>query len=183
VVATVQTAATQVAPTAQAAATQVAPTVQAAQTQVAPAVQAGQATMSAAQTQVAPTAAAFATQIAGTVGPPIATSVAASPVQIASVTVSQEDTKVALRNGGASAVNVSDWILSIGAFPLVLPTSQHLRVDPNETVTLHFSRGTDSDSDVYLGQAPAPLVSSMQSGTRLILFSRLGEIASVYRLP
>jgi hypothetical protein len=89
--------------------------------------------------------------------------VAASPVQIASVTVSQEDTKAALRNGGASAVNVSDWILGIGAFPLVLPTSQHLRVDPNETVTLHFSRGTDSDGDVYLGQAPTPLVNSNAS--------------------
>ena len=57
-----------------------------------------------------------------------------------------------------------------------------MRLDPNETVTLHFSRGTDSDSDVYLGQAPAPLVNSMQPGTRLVLVNLRGEIVSIFRL-
>jgi hypothetical protein len=190
---TVQAAQTQVVGTAQTAATAIAPTVQAAQTQIAPAAQAVQATAAAVQTQVAPTAAAvqtqvaptaaaIQTQVAGTIVAPIATQVAASPVQITSVRVSQEDTTVALRNSGAEMVNASGWILLIGAFPLQLPSGQEMRLDPNETVTLHFSRGSDTNSDVYLGQAPAPLVNSMQPGTRLVLVNLRGEIVSVYRL-
>jgi hypothetical protein len=121
--------------------------------------------------------------LAATIQPPIATSVAASPVQIANVSVSQQDTTVTLSSKGAEAANVSSWVLIIGTFPLVLPTSTHLRIDPNETVTLHFSRGSDTDSDVYVGQAPELLVNSMQPGTRFVLVNLQGEIASIYRLP
>jgi hypothetical protein len=192
--ATVQTGATEIAPTVQVArtevratietgATEIASTVQAGRTAVAPTMQVAQAMVEAAQTQIAPTAQAIATTVAATIEPPIATSVAASPVQIADVRVSQDDTTVALGNKGAEAANVSDWVLIIGTFPLVLPTSTHLRIDPNETVMLHMSRGSDTDSDVYLGQAPERLVKSMQPGTRFVLVNLQGEIASIYRLP
>jgi hypothetical protein len=192
--ATIQTGATQIAPTVQTArtevratiqtgATQIAPTVQTRLTEVAPTMQVVQATVEAAQTQIAPTTQAIATMVAATIGPPIATSVAASPVQIADVSVSQDDTRVALASKGAQAANISGWVLMIGTFPLVLPTSTHLRIDPNETVTLHMSRGSDTDSDVYLGQAPELLVKSMQPGTRFVLVNPQGEIANIYRLP
>jgi archaellum component FlaF (FlaF/FlaG flagellin family) len=187
--ATLNTGATELAPTVQqaqatvdAALTQVAPTVQAAGTELAPTVQQAQATVDAALTQVAPTVQAAATAVAATVQPPIATSVAASPVQIVDVKVSQDDTTVTLRNSGSSAMNVSQWILSIGTFPLLLPVSTHLQIDPNESVTLHLTRGDDTDEDVYLGQAPDALINSMQPGTSLVLLNRQAEVASIYRL-
>lgn len=134
--ATVQAAATQVAPTVasaqtavgsavaaartqvsstvtavgsavQGTATVVAPTIAAAQTAIAP-------TVVAAQTQIAPTRNALATQAVATFGPPVATSTAASPVQITAANVSQGDTTVTLRNSGTGPVNVSAWLLMTG---------------------------------------------------------------------
>ena len=75
-------------------------------------------------------------------------------------------------------MNVSQWILSIGTFPLLLPVSTHLQIDPNESVTLHLTRGDDTDEDVYLGQAPDALINSMQPGTSLVLLNRQAELTA-----
>ena len=183
VVGTVQTAGTQVAPTVQAAQTAVAPTaaaargtVDAAATQIAP-------TVAAAQTQVAPTVQVVQTQIAATFGPPIATTTAASTAQITAVRVSQDDTTIVVANAGAEQLNISAWILTLGSFPLVLPASANLRIEPGRSVTLHLARGTDSPTDVYLGQAPQPLVNSLTPGTRIALVNLRGQVASIYQLP
>lgn len=171
--ATVQNAGTQVAGAVQAAAASVSPTVAAAQTQTAP-------TVAAAQTQIAPTVAAISTQVAGTVQPVVATSVAASPVQISQAQVSQTDTTIALHNSGSRQVNVGGWTLLMGTFPFVLPTSSNMRIDPSQTLTLHLSRGTDTASDVYLGAAPGPLLNNLQNGATLVLVDLQGQLASIY---
>jgi len=176
VVATVQAVASVVAPTVSAAQTQVAPTVAAAQTQTEP-------TVSAVQTQLAPTAIALSTQVASTVQPVVATAVAGSPVQIAQVQVSQSDTTIAMRNSGTQQVSVGGWVLFMGTFPFVLPTGPNMRIDPGQTLTIHLSRGTDTPTDVYVGQAPGPLINNLQNGATLVLAQPTGQLMSVYRIP
>jgi len=175
--AAVKSAGTQVAGTAQAAASTASSAVGAAQTQAAP-------TVSAAQTQIAPTVAAVRTQVAGTVQPAVATAVANSPVQISQVQVSQADTTIAIRNSSSNQVNIGGWVLLMGTFPFVLPTNPNMRIEPGQTLTLHFSRGTDTVTDVYVGQAPGPLVNNLQNGAILALVDvSSGKLASVYRIP
>lgn len=196
--ATVQTAGTQVAPTVQSAAsavqptiasasTQTASTVQAAGTQVSPTIAAAQTaaapTVAAALTAVAPTQSALATQAIATFGPPVATSTAASPIQITSARVNQDDTTIAVKNSGTGPISISAWIMTLGTFPFILPLNPNLRIQPNATVTLHLSRGTDSATDVYLGQAPQSLVNNLKSGDRIALINLAGQVASVYLLP
>lgn len=169
-------AAASAVPTVQAAATGVASTVAVAQTQAA-------STVSAVQTQIAPTAAAISTQAAATLQPVVATAVAASPVQISQVQVSQADTTIAIRNSGTREINIGGWILFMGTFPFVLPTNSNMRIDPGQTLTLHLSRGTDTPTDVYVGTAPGPLVNNLQNGATLALVDLQGQLASVYRIP
>ena len=172
-----------VAPTVEAASSQLASAVASAQAEIAPTVEALEPTVAAIQTQVAPTVAALATSVAETVEPPIATSIAASPVEIADVQVSLDDTTVTFRSRGTQPANLSNWVLTIGTFPYVLPVNPYLRLDPNETVNLHFTRGTDTETDVYVGQAPERLVESMQPGTLFVLINHEPAVASTYRLP
>jgi hypothetical protein len=202
--ATVQTAGTQVAPTVQSAASAVQPTLAAASTQtsatvaaagsavqgtaagLSPTVAAAQTAIAptaiAAQTAVAPTRNALATQAVATFGPPIATTTAASPIQITSAKVSADDTTIAVNNAGSGAISISAWILTLGTFPAILPLNPNLRIQPGATVTLHLARGTDTATDVYLGQAPQPLVNNLKSGDRIALINLLGQVMSVYQL-
>jgi len=184
---TVQAAASVIAPTVTAAQTQVAPTVAAAQTQVAPTAAAAQTqtapTVSAIQTQIAPTAAAVSTQAAGTVQPVVATAVASSPVQITQVKVSDADTTISFHNSGTRQISIGGWILFMGSFPFVLPTNPNMRIDPGQTLNVHMSRGTDTPTDVYVGEAPGPLVNNLQNGARLALVDLSGQLQSVYRIP
>src|SRR4051794_6539357 len=204
-VATAQTSATQAAPTVaaavattQSAASAVQPTLSAASTVTASTVSAGRdlgaATITAAQTAIAPTALAaqtltaptrnaLVTQAVGTFGPPIATTTAASTVQIMNARISTDDTTIAVNNSGAGPISISAWILTLGTFPAVLPVSQNLRIQPNATVTLHLARGTDTASDVYLGQAPQALTDNLKTGERIALVNLAGQVASVYQLP
>src|SRR5206468_4272200 len=96
--------------------------------------------------------------------------------------ISQADTRIVVANSGTAEVQISGWILLLGAFPLVLPASSNLRLQPGRSVTLHLARGDDSPTDVYLGQAPQPLVNSLTPGTRLALINLRGQVASVYVL-
>ena len=97
------------------------------------------------------------------------------------MSVSQENTTATLSSKGAEAINVSSLASDHRRLRLVLPATTPT-IDPNETVTLHFSRDTDTDSDIYLGQAPELLVKSMQPGMCFVLVSLQGEIASIYHL-
>jgi hypothetical protein len=175
-VGTAQSVSTQAVATGQAVASAVAPAVSAAQTQIAP-------TVSAIQTQLAPTVSALQTQVSGTVQPVVGTAVAASPIQISQVQVSQADTTIGLRNSGTQQVSVGGWVLFMGTFPYVLPTGPNMRIDPGQTLTLHFSRGTDTPTDIYVGQAPGPLVNNLQNGAILALVQPTGQLMSVYRIP
>ena len=152
------------------------PTAAALQTMVA-------APVEARLTAVAPTVAALATAIAGAVQPAIATAVADSPVEIAGVQVSPDDTTVALRNRGSEPVLITGWLLVVDVVPLVLPTGQYPLLDPDETRTFHFARGVETEQDVYMGMAPQGLIDRMQPGTNLVLLNARGELASIYQLP
>jgi hypothetical protein len=150
--------------------------VAAAQAQTAP-------TVAAVQTQIAPTAAAVSTQAAGTVQPVVATAVAGSPIQITQVKVSDADTTISFHNSGTRQISIGGWVLFMGSFPFVLPTNPNMRIDPGQTLTLHLSRGTDTPTDVYVGQAPGSLVNNLQNGAVLALVDLSGQLAAVYRIP
>jgi hypothetical protein len=109
--------------------------------------------------------------------------VSESAVQITAVNVNTDDTTIVVTNSGTSQANISSWILLLGTFPFVMPASTSLRIDPGKSITLHLSRGTDSPTDIYLGQAPDLLVNSLKSGTRVALINLRGQVASIYTIP
>jgi hypothetical protein len=190
---TIQAAATQVAPTVQAAGTQVAPTVQAAQTAqgatveaVKPTVQAMGTQLAATATAVAPTAQAVATQVAPTVQAAatqavsaVGTSVATSPVQITSMQVDQVDTRIMIRNSGSNSVNLRNWTLLIG--PKFAVTLSDIKLDANQTRTLHLAAGEETPTDVYLGHGSGVVSATFEPGDRVVLVSSGADVASIYR--
>jgi hypothetical protein len=185
--------ATQVAPTVSAAKTEIAPTVVAAGTSVAGAAATSQIqqatsvtiaregtatavapTAQALATHVAPTVQAAATQIVTAAG----TSVAKSPIQVVGVSVGSTDTTVSFQNNGSSPVNLAGWTLVLGPdFSVVL---NEMTVKAGQTRQLHFTQGTDTESDVYMGFGSAVAKASLQPGARVVLISPPDQIASVY---
>jgi hypothetical protein len=194
VVSTAQTQATAVAPTVSAARTEVAPTVSSAQTQVAPTVVAAQTqlapTLAAAQataTAVAPTAQAVATHVAPTVAAAatvttaaVGTQVAESTVKVTGVTVDSEDTRVVVENSGTRSENLRDWTLVMG--PVFAVSLGNIDVPAGGSVTLHFSIGTSTPTDVYLGFGSNAAANNLNSGMRVVLVAPRDQIASVYTL-
>ncbi|MBV9322389.1 MAG: lamin tail domain-containing protein [Chloroflexi bacterium] len=166
-VATAQVIGTPVMATAQAAATPVAATAQAAAAQVA--------------TSLPPTVAALATQAAGTLQPAVATTVAASRVQISQASVNQGDPTVTIQNSGSSPVDVGGWTLALGPFLVILPTSGDMSIQPGQLVVVHLSQGTSSPPDVFVGAPPAPAVAALQRGAPLVLVDPRGQPTSIYR--
>jgi hypothetical protein len=201
---TVQSARTAITTAVVGMATQVAPTVSAAQTQGAPTVaaagtnavatgatsQAQQATSvsvarEATATAVAPTAQAVATRVAPTVQAAatqvvaaVGTSVANSPVHVTNVSVNDADTIVSIQNTGAAPTTLSGWTLAVGPNMSVQLTDITLKA--GQTRQLHFSQGTDTDNDVYLGAGYNVAKASLQPGTRVVLIAPADQIASVY---
>ena len=206
VVTAAQGVGTAVAPTVEAARTQLAPTVGAARTQLAPTVAAAgttgavagaataptQATSStvarqttatalaptaqSVATHVAPTVQAAATQVASSVG----TSVAVSPLHVTNVTVDANDTTVAIQNGGSGSMNLGGWTLLMGPdFAMVL---SDITINAAQTRMLHFSQGTDTASDVFMGFGSNAARLSLQPGTRVVLIAPPNQIASIYSI-
>jgi hypothetical protein len=204
---TIQLAATQAAPTIQAAQTSVPGTVQAAQTTVPGTVQAAQTTVpgtaqaartevsgtvlpmqtavSATATAVAPTAQALATHVAPTVQAAatqvvntVATSVASSPVQITSVQIDPNDTRVMIHNSSGNSVNLRNWTLLMGQTGVVLGD---VKVDPNQALTLHLTSGTDTNSDAYVGYGSAIVSATYKTGDPVVLVSSSSDVASIYK--
>jgi hypothetical protein len=155
--------------TAQAAGTPVVATVQAAATQVA--------------TSIPPTLAALVTQAAGTFQPVVATSVAASRVQISQASVSQGDPSVSIRNSGSSPADIGGWTLALGPFLVILPTGSSMAIEPGQMLTVHLSQGTNSAADIYVGAPPASALTVLQRGAPLVLVEPRGQPTSIYRQP
>jgi len=167
---TVQAAATNAVPTVQALATQAAPTVQAVATQVAPTVQ-------AAATNAAPTVQAVATQAA----PVTATVSAAAPVRVTDARLTSNDANVVLQNTGNQPVNLSGWSLLVGTARVQLPAGVDMQ--PAKTVTVHTTAGTNTDSDVYLGQEAQTLASQLHPGVTIALTNPAGGTISSFVVP
>jgi hypothetical protein len=187
--------ATRVAPTVAAARTEVAPTVAAAATGVAvtgATAQAQQATSvtvarQATATALAPTAQAVATRVAPTVESAatqvvaaVGTSVATSPVHVTNVNVGATDTIVTIQNGGSAPMSLAGWTLVVG--PNLSVELSDITLKPGQTRQLHFSDGTDTDADVYLGFGNVAARASLQPGARVVLISPPDQIASVYSI-
>jgi hypothetical protein len=204
---TIQSAQTAVTTAVVGVATRIAPTVAAVRTEVAPTVSAAGAvsavsgataqaqqatsvsvareatatalapTAQAVATRVAPTMQAAATQVVGAVG----TSVASSPVHVTNVNVGATDTIVALQNSGAAPMNLDGWTLIMGRNLSVELSGVTLKA--GQTRQVHFSDGTDTDSDIYLGFGNVAARTSLQPGTNVVLISQSDhQIASVYSI-
>jgi hypothetical protein len=164
---------TQVAPTTQAGATQSVATIQAVATRV-------DATPPLVSGTISPALQALATQAAGTAGPAMATAIAASPVQIVEVRLDQPDTRVVLRNSGATIADVGGWTMLFTAFGAIIP--RNTLVLPGGSVTVHFAPGVSTATDVYLGTGPEVMADSLKPGNRIVLVTPQGQVASVYRI-
>jgi hypothetical protein len=182
---TVQAAQTTVPGTIQAAQTTVPGTAQAARTEVSGTVQPMQTVVSATATALAPTAQAVATHVAPTVQAAstqvvntVATSVAASPVQITTVQVDPNDTRVMIRNSSTNSVNLRNWTLLMGQTGVVLGD---VKVDPNQALTLHLTSGTDTNTDAYVGYGSAIVSATYKPGDPVVLVSSSSDVASIYK--
>ena len=176
--ATARAAGTPLADTGQGVATSVAATAHVAAT---PAIATAQAAAAGAAASLPPTVAALVTQAAGTVQPVVATSVAASRVQISQASLSQGDPTVTIRNDGSSAVDIGGWTLALGPFLVVLPGGTDLLVEAGQALTVHLSQGTSGAGDVYVGAPPAPALAAVQRGAPLVLVDPRGQPTSIYR--
>lgn len=185
--------ATQVAPTVSAARTELAPTVAAAGTTVAGAgatAQVQQATSvtvarEATATALAPTAQALATHVAPTVQAAATqvvaaagTSVATSPIHVTNVSVGASDTMVTIQNSGSAPMSLAGWTLLMG--PNLSVVLSDVTVKAGQTRQVHFSEGTDTDADVYIGFGSNAARASLQPGARVVLIAPPDQIASVY---
>ena len=79
-------------------------------------------------------------------------------------------------------MNVSAWLLMTGNTAVILPVDQALRIQPSATLTLHFSSGTNTATDYYLGQISPGIANTVRPGDRLALVTLTGVVASVYQL-
>ena len=137
-------------------------------------------TAQAVATRVAPTVQAAATQSVATQGAPaVGTSVANSPVHVTNVNVGSTDTIVAIQNTGATPLTLTGWTLVMG--PDLSIQLSDITLNAGQTRQLHFSQGSDTDSDVYLGPGSTNVArSSLQPGTHVVLIAPTDQIASVY---
>jgi len=118
-----------------------------------------------------------------------ATSIAASPVQIANVTVdtaSPDNSAVTLRNSGDKPVDLSGWTLLFNSFRAKFPTTNYMTLAPNSIKNVYLSSSTSpvTGDNVYLG------ISSVNAGTglftagnQIILLDSENKVASQYKVP
>jgi hypothetical protein len=108
----------------------------------------------------------------------VGTSVATSTVHVTNVTVGAADTMVSMQNSGSSQMNLAGWTLVMG--PDLSVVLSDITLNPGQTRQLHFSQGTDTDSDVYTGFGSTVAKASLQPGARVVLIAPTDQIASVY---
>jgi hypothetical protein len=112
-----------------------------------------------------PTVQSAATQVAG----------AASPV------AAQVAPAASPRNTSSSAVSLSGWRLQVGTASVTLPSSAS--VGPGQTATIHLAAGTNTATDIYLGDEARTLLSGLQPGARVALVNPQGQAVSEFSIP
>jgi len=123
------------------------------------------------------TAQAVATQAA----PITATVTAAAPVRMTNARVTGNDANVTLQNTGDQAVDLSGWSLLVGTARAQLPNG--FALPAAKSVTVHATSGTNSDSDLYLGQDSQTLVSQLRPGVTIALNNPAGGTVSSFVVP
>jgi hypothetical protein len=136
----------------------------------------GEATLSATAQAVATRVAPTVQVIVQTLGP-VATSVAASPVQITDVDIDPSNTTVAVRNSGSSAVNLEGWTLLMG--PSIAITLRDIRLDPGQTRTLNLSSGTDTADNVFIDSSSGAVATTFSPGQRVALIGPNDQVMSI----
>ena len=176
--------ATAAAAASPAAATAVAAASPAAATAVAAASPAA-ATAAVAASPAVATACAAASPAAATVvagaSPAAATAVAASPIRITGVQLGPSDVTVTVQNAGSAVVDLNGWRLRVGTATATIPAGA--RVAPGQSTTIHTAAGTNSASDVYLGQEAASLVPELRPGATVALVDAQGNVVGELRIP
>jgi hypothetical protein len=94
------------------------------------------------------------------------------------VTVSPVDTTVSIQNSGTTPMSLSGWTLVLG--PDASVVLGDISIKAGQTRLLHFSQGTDTDGDVYIGFGSTATQASLKPGTRVVLIGPSDQIASVY---
>jgi hypothetical protein len=121
-----------------------------------------------------------------------ATSVAASPVQIAEATVTSAElgeAAVTLTNVSSQSVDLSGWTLLISSFRATLPNNQYMTLLPAQKKTIHLTGavpGSDptSGDNIYVGASSIRSGAGMLTeGNKVVLVNPQAEVASTYQLP
>jgi hypothetical protein len=102
---------------------------------------------------------AAATQVVAAVG----TSAATSSVHVTNVKVDSRDMLVSIQNSGPAPMSLAGWTLLLG--PDLSVVLSDITANAGQTRQVHFSEGTGTDSDVFvgfgstawLGKRPSPL--------------------------
>ena len=121
-------------------------------------------------------------QAVATAAVPVAlTASAAAPVRVSNAQLDSNDAAITVQNTSTQVVDLGGWSLLVGNERTQLP--QALNVQPNQSVTLHTAAGTDSGTDVYLGQSAAPLVNQLEPGATIALENPSGGTVSSFVVP
>jgi hypothetical protein len=138
-------------------------------------------TVVAMATQVAPQAQAAATQVAPQ-AQAVATQVAQSPIGISNVRAQVDNLTVTLRNTSNQPVNLGGYTLRVGNMPYTLPQSA-AAMAPGATMSIHTGQGTNTASDVYLGQDAAAVISAAAANPSVALIAPGGNVIAEAAVP
>jgi hypothetical protein len=106
---------------------------------------------------------------------------AATPVQIVSASVGANDATITVHDSGSQPLSLSGWTLMVGTTPVQLPSNA--TVPAGQSLTLHAASGTNSGTDVYLGQNAQQIQSSLRPGTRVTLQDLSGSTVASFTVP
>src|SRR5207247_1140050 len=116
--------------------------------------------------------------------PSVATSVASSasvPVQITSASLGANDATVTVQATGSQPISLSGWTLMVGSTPVQLPSSA--TIPAGQSLILHTASGTNTGTDLYLGQNTQAIAASLQPGARVALQNPSGSTVTSFTVP
>jgi hypothetical protein len=125
--------------------------------------------VSVVATQVAPRVEALATRVAKSTVP-----AGAPPIRIADVRFTPSDLAVVIHNEGDEAIELAGYQVRIGGHTLALDHA--VALDPGESMTIHTGAGTDTETDVYLGENMATIASAFLADPSVALLDGDGAV-------
>jgi Lamin Tail Domain len=102
-------------------------------------------------------------------------------VRVTSVNVAAQDSTIALQNAGTQPVNVSNWSVQVGSARATLPSG--VNVQPGQSVMLHTTAGTSTQSDVFLGQDAQAITTQLRPGVEVVVNNPAGSPVTSFVVP